>query len=323
MPLWRLPFSAVRAGRAAPTGASACGKAPAPPRPYRAQPSLQPPTGAGRAVCRPYGGKPTPANCGRAANNELRQSTRAKAVFLLRAHRPKCVLRLARGRFCFLHLGSVFVSPCLRRPACPLYPTILHNNPTAGSRAVRLSVYCALVPSVALPTLHFNPKGSGRAAYGPFGFAPFFLGTGEIPCNFCLRPGVLCPSGWSGFFFFVLLSDVLFFFVSLSLVFSSLLWVLLCSLRLLPWWLLLGSLPCVRCSLVSCSASPRGAHHLPRCAWPLRVQRSRVPWSVGACALGRWVGRWLPWLPGLGVCRCCPVVFPLPVFSFLCFLKFF
>lgn len=71
---------------------------------------------------------------------------------------------LPRGRLCFWRSRSVFVSPWLRRPACPLYPAILHTNPTAGSRAVRLSVYCALVPSVAFPTLFAILKGSGRAA---------------------------------------------------------------------------------------------------------------------------------------------------------------
>lgn len=230
---------------------------------------------------------------------------------------------LPRGRFCFWCSRSVFVSPWLRRPVYPLYPAILHINPTAASRAVRLSVYCALVPSVAFPTLCVNLKGSGRAAFSPFGFAPLLGGTKGNPWNFCLRRGVLCPSGWSGFFFFVFSCLVLFFFLSLSLVFSSLSWVLLCSLRLLPWWLLLGSLPCVRCSLVSCSASPRGARPLLRCAWLLRVRRSLVPWSVGACVLGRWLGRWPAWLLRLGVCRCCPVVFPLPVSSFHCFLNFF
>ena len=230
---------------------------------------------------------------------------------------------LPRGRFCFCRSRSVFVSPWLRRPACPLYSTILHNNPTAGSRAVRLSVYCALVPSVAFPTLCVILKGSGRAAFSPFGFAPLLGGTKGNPGNFCLRRGVLCPSGWSGFFFFVFSCLVLFFFLSLSLVFSSLSWVLLCSLRLLPWWLLLGFRLSALCLRVSCLASPRVLAPLRRVGWRPRVQRSLVPWSVGACVLGGWLGRWLRlWLP-VGACRSARGVFRLLAFSSLFFLNFF
>lgn len=230
---------------------------------------------------------------------------------------------LPRGRFCFWHSRSVFVSPWLRRPACPLYPTILHNNPTAGSRAVRLSVYCALVPSVAFPTLCVILKGSGRAAFSPFGFAPFLGGTKGNPWCFCLRGGVLCPSGWSGFFFFVLLSGVLFFFLSLSLVFSSFPWLLLRFPRPLPWCRLSASLPCSVGSLSASSVCrPRPAFP-SRSGSPQRVRVSLRGCAVGSGVPGRSVGRWLACALRGSVCRCCRAASPPLAFSFLCFLNFF
>ena len=230
---------------------------------------------------------------------------------------------LPRGRFCFWHSRSVFVSPWLRRPACPLYPTILHNNPPAGSRAVRLSVYCALVPSVAFPTLCVILKGSGRAAFSPFGFAPLLGGTKGNPWNFCLRRGVLCPSGWSGFFFFVFSCLVLFFFLSLSLVFRSFPCWFLPSPRPLPWCRLSAFPPClVGSPCASSVCRPRRASG-SRSAWPRRVRASLRGCAVGSVALGRSVGRWLVCALRGSVCRCCRAGSPPLAFSFLCFLNFF
>lgn len=124
------------------------------------------------------------------------------------------------------------------------------------------------------------------------------------------------------FFPLFFLRGVLFFRIFVS-GFQFFPWLFLSSLRLLPWWLLAASRLSAACSRVSWSLSLRGLAPLLRAGWRRRVLPSLVPWSVGACALGRWLGRSHPWSLVLGACRCCPVALPLLVCSSLFFLNFF
>lgn len=125
------------------------------------------------------------------------------------------------------------------------------------------------------------------------------------------------------FFFFVFSCLVLFFFVSLFLVFSSFPWLLLRFPRPLPWCRHSASPPCSVGSPCASSACR------PRPAFPSRSgSPQRVPGSPRGCVVGlgvpgRLAGRWLACAhPGLG-CRCCRAGSPPLACSSFCFLNFF
>lgn len=139
-------------------------------------------------------------------------------------------------------------------------------------------------------------------------------------CGLVVRfPGLVL----GGAFFFAFLSGVLFFFVSLSLVFRSFPCWLPPSPRPLPWCRPSASPPCSAGSPCASSVCrPRPAFP-SRSGSPLRVRGSLRGCAVGSVVRGRSVGRWLACAhPGL-VCRCCRAGSPPLAFSCLCFLNFF
>lgn len=129
--------------------------------------------------------------------------------------------------------------------------------------------------------------------------------------------------GWGVFFFFAFLSGVLFFFVSLSLVFRSFPCWLPPFPRPLPWCRLSAFPPCSAGSpFASSECRPRPAFHF-RSGLPLRAPGSLRGCAVGWGVRGLWVGRLRP-CARLGLaCRCCRAASPPLAFSCLCFLKFF
>lgn len=137
------------------------------------------------------------------------------------------------------------------------------------------------------------------------------------------RCGLLAAGACFLCFFFLFLSGVLFFFVSLFFKINLLCAVLPPSPPPPPSLPPLASIACARCSPVWSSSRlfPVAVLFLP--AWLVRVPPSLVPLLAVVSAVGRLVGRWPRWLPRPGVCRCCPVRLPPLASSFLCSLNFF
>jgi len=229
---------------------------------------------------------------------------------------------LTRGRL--RSRGSVLCDGfwlCVSRSLASAVPSVrctlqtIPNNPTAGSRAVRLSVYCAPVPSVAFPTLQTFKKRQRACRLQPFRVRAFLVGKLGLLRKKILRRCVRCPSGGSARFFFArgafffrfFLRGVSFFLIFVA-GFQFFLWLLLLSHRLLPWWLLSAFPSCGLRSLASWSASPRAPAPLLRCGSRRRVRPSRVRWSVGVFALGGLLGRSRCWSLGRGAWWWVPVV---------------
>lgn len=167
-------------------------------------------------------------------------------------------------------------------------------------------------------SLNFKHRGCGGGRLRlPF-VVGFLVGFLRVALASFLRLGRLF-SGLGRLFWGLGCLVCVFFFRSFVVFFGLVPWVLPCFLRLLPWWLRSASPVCVLSSRGLCWLSLRASARLHRVVWLRRVLLSLVPWSVGVCALGRSLGRSLPWSLVPGVCRCCRVGSLPRAFSFRSF----